>query len=71
MNKTHIGLMFGCVPVYLDMTDDDCPGVEGLFFGCDFMLDIVEPIFGACIFIMSAINPEYEPAFPIKIIKEL
>lgn len=71
MKRTHKGLMFGLVPVYLDMSEDECPSVQGrnLFF--DILLDIVTPIFGMCIFIMTMVNKDYEPSFPITITDEL
>lgn len=71
MKRTHKGLMFGLVPVFLDMSDEECPAVEGRNFVCDIILDIVTPIFGVCIFIMTMVNREYEPAFPIKITGEI
>lgn len=71
MKRTHKGLMFGLVPVFLDMSDAECPAVEGRNFACEILLDIVTPIFGACIFIMTMINREYKPAFPIKITGEI
>ena len=67
MRRTHKGLMYGLVPVYLDLTDAERPEVEGRFAGCEAMLDVVEVFFGMFTFLMTCIYPYYEPVFPIKI----
>lgn len=71
MKRTHKGLMFGCVPVFLDMTDEYCPSVEGRNFLCEIFLSVAHHIFAICIFLRSAVDPHYEPSFPIQITGEL
>lgn len=67
MKRTHKGLMFGIVPVYLDFTSRECPEVEGRFFGCEFLLTVCGLAFEAFSYVMTLANPEYEPLFPIAI----
>ncbi len=64
---THTGLMFGLVPVLLNMDDREAIEVSGRWFWCDYLINIIEPIFAICIFIMSSLNEEYEPGYPVKI----
>lgn len=71
MKRTHKGLMFGCVPVFLDMTDQECPSVEGRNLLCEVFLSVAHNIFAVCIFIRTAVDREYEPSFPIQITGEL
>ena len=49
INRTHTGRMFGIVPVYLDMTNEDMPGIEGRYFWCDVALDICEEFFAMAV----------------------
>lgn len=70
--RTHKGLMFGIVPVFLDMSNPQCPVVEGRNFLCEILLDIVEPLFGFCIYLRTSIDDSgYEPAFPVRITGQL
>lgn len=71
MNRTHCGLMFGLVPVYLDMSNEDEPVVEARNWFCEILLDIITPVFGACIHLRTMTDMDYEPSFPIKITGEL
>lgn len=71
MKRTHKGLIYGFIPVYLDMTDEECPIIEGRNWLCEIVHDIYTPIFGFAIFVRTAIDPEYEPSFPILITGEL
>lgn len=71
LNATHKGIMFGFIPVYLNMDNGECPGVEGRNWFCEFLMDIVIPIYlfiGNC---MIRCNPTFEPVFMIKITGEL
>lgn len=70
-NPTHKGLMFGIVPVYLDMTDRECPSVQGRNYFCEIFMDMCEPIFMICVFVRSCFDHEYEPCYPIKLTEEL
>lgn len=67
MKRTHKGLMYGIVPCYFDFTDRECPEVEGRFLGCELLCDVVEVMFSAYCYIATAIDPDYDPMFPIKI----
>jgi hypothetical protein len=71
MNATHKGIMYGFVPVFVDMTDRECPAIEGRNFLCDLLLDIVEPIYFTILNFYSSINPEIELGFKIKLTEEL
>ncbi len=64
---THKGLLYGIVPVFLDMKDEDCPTIAGRNLLCDVLWFFVEPIFAMATFLRSVIDPSYQPSFPIKI----
>ena len=70
-NPTHKGLVFGIVPVYLDMTIEDYPKVEGRFLGCNLLLDIFESLFDLFILVVTSIDPLYEVSYPLTITEEL
>jgi hypothetical protein len=69
-NKTHKGLFYGFVPVYLDMTTPDCPGVTGRNVLCEWLLDSGHAIFSFACTCMYLIDPDFEPMFWIKITGE-
>ena len=65
--KTHHGHMYG-VPVWLDMTDPECPGVEpkyGLLGECAWQ--VLHFLFGCFTWTVSTLNPDYDPEFPIRV----
>lgn len=65
--RTHHGHMYG-VPVWLDMTDDDCPGIEpkhSMIGECAWQ--IMNFFFGCFTWTASTLNPNYEPVFPIRV----
>lgn len=68
---THKGLLFGFVPVYLDMADKACPSVQGRNWVCEVILDMCEPIFMICVFVRSCFDHDYEPHYPIKLTEKL
>jgi len=72
MTLTHKGLFCGLVPVWLDMNQPECPGVEarGGILG-EIWLDIVEGMFGIFCYLATIANPEFEPMYPIRITGEL
>ena len=70
MRRTHKGLMFGVVPVYLDMTDEHAPGVEVRWGWLEPLLDICEGVFSVCVYLRQLVDPFYEPMFPILITGE-
>lgn len=67
---THKG-WFGICPVYLAKIETDAPVVEPRwrFLGC--LLVLSEAVFGLIIYIATAINPDYEPAWPLLITGQL
>lgn len=67
---THTGLMFGIVPVWLNM-NDEAPMVDGRFIGCNLLLTVCERLFAILVLMVTMVNDEYEPMFPIKITGEL
>lgn len=68
---THKGLMFGLVPVYLDMSNEECPCIEARHWILEIPLDICHAIFACCVFVMTAMDANYEPSFPIMITGEV
>jgi len=68
---THKGLFLGIVPIFLADTFSDEPMLAGRGFVSDIMLDIVEALFGIFCILMSAVDPEFEAMFPIKITGEI
>lgn len=71
MNRTHTGMMFGVVPVFLDMTNPECPAIEGRFLGCEVALSVMESLFQAFCMIMSFVSLDFEPSYAIKITGEV
>ncbi|WP_375191818.1 hypothetical protein [Marinobacter sp.] len=67
MKRTHKGLMYGVVPVYLDFTNRECPGVEGRFFGCEALLTLCDLVFEVTCYLVTLARPDFEPMFPIKV----
>lgn len=69
MKRTHYGRLHG-IPVWLDMTDQHCPGVEARYF-LDPVLSIMEFLHGFYCFVMSMVDSEFEPMYPILILGEV
>lgn len=67
MTKTHKGLFLGVVPVYLDMTDESCPGVQPRHWAFTPLLHLCEMIFGMCVFLRSRVDADYVPAYPVTV----
>ncbi|MFY4037948.1 hypothetical protein ACOTJL_19560 [Achromobacter xylosoxidans] len=68
---THYGRMFGLVPVYIGDPEGESPRVCVRNWWPEWMLDIGEAIFGLCIAVKSALDPTYEPMFPIVLTGEI
>ncbi len=68
---THTGLMYGFIPVMLDMTIEDYPMVDGRYIGCELLLTIVEPIYAAIMGLATFLTPVFEPGFAIIITGEV
>lgn len=67
---THKGWFFMC-PIYLCHYDGESIAVEARSPILEFWFDINNFIFAICVNIRSAIDPEYEPAFPFLITGEI
>lgn len=64
---THYALFWGCVPVYINMRNDECPDVATRNWIPDWTLDFADWLSWLPVQIMTLINPEYEPQFAIKL----
>ncbi|AIM40761.1 hypothetical protein PR08_gp03 [Idiomarinaceae phage Phi1M2-2] len=65
--RTHHGRFLG-VPVWLDMTDEECPAIEAKYgiLG-NLAMDFMEALFGVFIWVCTMVNSDYEPLFPIMV----
>lgn len=61
----HYGRMFGLVPVYIGDAEGPSPRVCVRNWWPEWLLDVGEAIFGACVWVKTAMDPEYEPMYPI------
>ena len=64
---THYGLFWGCVPVYVNMQNDECPDVSTRNWVPEWTLDVADWLSGIPIWFMTLIDPYYEPMFAIKL----
>lgn len=69
MEATHKGWFLFC-PVYLDMTDEDVPGMWARWEWLEPMLSAAHWCQEAMIGFLSATNPDYEPHFLIWVTDE-
>lgn len=68
---THHGRFLG-VPVWLDMTDENVPGIEPKYKPIgSIALSVMEFLFGCFTWLQTFIDPYYEPMFPILVGKEI
>lgn len=67
--RTHHGKIYG-IPVYLDMTDPECPGIEPKY-KLGFLLSIAEAFFMSYCAVKSLFDLEFEPMFPILVGEEI
>lgn len=67
-NWTHEGWFCGCVPIRADFAMPDCPIIEakGGVLG-EVLFDVAEFFFGMVVLLKTMIDPEYEPAYPLRI----
>jgi hypothetical protein len=68
-NYTHYASLHG-VPIYFN-NNGFGNGVCVRNFYPEFLLDVMEQLFNGFVFISSIINSDYEPMYPIKLIKEI
>lgn len=64
---THCGWFWGCVPVYVNMRNSDCPDVATRNWIPEWVLDLADTLSAGPIYLMTLVNPEYEPMFAIKL----
>jgi hypothetical protein len=69
-NFTHIGLMFGLVPVYIGDPEGQCR-IAVRNWWPEWLLDAGEVLMGCAITFKCWLDPHYEPLFPIKITGEI
>lgn len=67
---THKGFLFG-VPVYIADLDSEAPQIGARWSCIEWVLDLMESLFGCYCFVMCSINPEFEPMYPIKVTGEI
>lgn len=67
--RTHHGKLFG-IPVYLDMTNPECPSVEAKY-KLDFLLTITEFLFGFYCSVITILNPNFVPMYPFLVGEEI
>lgn len=65
---THRGWYF-FVPIYLTL--DDCPKVSARNGVPEWLMDLAEAVFGACVFVRSLLDPDYEPLYPLRVTGEI
>jgi len=70
MEATHKGWFLFC-PVYLDMTDEDVPGMWARWEWMEPLLDAAHWCQDTMIGFLSATSADYEPRFLILVTKEL
>jgi len=66
-NWTHKGLFLSFIPVLV--ADIECadPVMTGRWFWADWLFYIAEPPFNLFLMVMSFMNPDFEPSFPVRI----
>lgn len=67
---THRGWFLFC-PVWVDMTDDACPGVWARWWWLEPLLSVAHAMQATMIALLSMTDPYYEPAFMLKLTGEV
>jgi len=70
MKYTHKGWFFLC-PIYLNADDGEGMAVEARYEWLEPWFTVNYWIFDAMVFLMTLINPEYEPEFPFHVTGEV
>lgn len=68
---THYGYAFGIVPVYVDMRDDEMPMMITRNWIPEILLALVEGVWALQQWVMSLIDPNYEPLYPVILTDEI
>lgn len=63
---THKGWL-GLCPVYMAGLDDEGPTVEPRWRVLAWLMPLSEAIFGICFTLRQAVDPTYEPEWPIRV----
>lgn len=66
LEYTHIGWI-GLCPVYIGDLDKEGPCVKVRYPWLEYWLDFNDWLIGFAIWCYSAMNPDWEPMFPIRI----
>lgn len=64
---THYGFIYGIVPIYVDISNDECPNIEVRNFVPAILLTICEEIYFAMIDLSNLMGANIEPVFAIKL----
>ncbi len=67
MKRTHVGRVYGVVPVYLDMTDEREPIVELRYWWCEPLLSFCSALYFMTVIIRRLVEPDFEALMPILI----
>jgi hypothetical protein len=67
---THKG-WFGLCPVHLGNLEDDAPNIDPRHPMLSPLMDLSEVLFGLMFQIAHAMNPSYEPLFPLRVTGQL
>jgi hypothetical protein len=67
---THKG-WFGLCPVYIGDINTEGPCLDPRHWSLSWLMPVSEAIFGMAFWIMTTINPDYEPMWPIRITGKL
>ncbi|HHK8526234.1 hypothetical protein [Vibrio parahaemolyticus] len=65
---THYALLFGVVPIYFNESNNGVCVRNGW---PEWLLDLFQAMFDSYCVIVTTINPELDPMFPIKLGKEI
>lgn len=68
---THYGRLYGLVPVYVGDPEGPAPRVCIRNWWPEWVLDACEAIFGLCVAARCAMDPTYEPMYPIALTGEI
>jgi hypothetical protein len=70
VTMTHKG-WFGLCPIYLNDVGTDCPTLEPRFRYTGWLLSLSTSVYGALFRVATAVDPYYQPLWPIHITGEL
>jgi len=68
---THYGWVFGVVPVMVDMTTPEVPVIDVRHWAFEPLLDVCEAVHAFVAWLVTAVNPDFEPTFAIRLTGEV